>query len=370
MKNLTDINHTQLYDLFKELSHTQENLILRGNMSDELTMPIIDYNLAETKKSKVNPKRLSFFIAESFQNIVRHGQSHDGRTDSTFKPGTYGITRSNNSITLHSSNLISEEDAGRLDDQLKGLSLLSAEELKELYLNVLTENEMNAKGGAGLGLIEMVRKSKGAIKHQIEKTARENLFHFEVSLTKNEHSSEEQNNLNSIRIHELMKDNNITFLVKTHFSHEKFIQLNEILNKKIIDTNIVGAINSHKMNYFFVELIQNIYKHSKADSAQQKEGIFILKTTPHGTQFCTGNYISSDKIGKLKATLDLLNHASQEDLDRLYQSTLLKNINFDSDFSGGIGLLEIKRMTPHKFEYYFTEKDSDAFFVNSITLGS
>lgn len=370
MKNLTNIDHTQLYDLFKELRHTEENLILRGNMSDELTIPIIDYNLAENKKGKINPKRLSFFIAESFQNIVRHGQPQDGRTNSTMKPGTYGITRSNDSITLHSSNLISEEDAYRLDHQLKGLSLLSADELKALYMNVLTENEMNAKGGAGLGLIEMVRKSKGAIKHQIEKTARENLFHFEVSLNKNEHPTIEQHNLNAGRIHELMKDNNIILLVKTHFSHEKFIQLNEIINKKIIDTNIIGTVSSHKMNYFFVELIQNIYKHSKVDSAQKKDGIFILKSTNRGTEFCTGNYISADKIGQLQATLDQLNNATVEELDALYQSSLLKNVNFDSDFSGGIGLLEMKRMTPHKFEYYFTEKDNDAFFVNSITLGS
>lgn len=369
MKNLTSVNHLNIYDLFNQLSHNEENLILQGNMSDELTVPIIDYNSIGDGKSNISQKKLSFFIAESFQNIIRHGKQEEASVDPMVKPGTYGISKSQDSITLHSSNLISNEDAYQLDGKLKGLSILSPEELRELYISALSDNEISSKGGAGLGLIEMVRKSKGAIKHQIKRTDLDSFFHFDVSLNSNKDCQECSEAFSSIDFHEMMKENGISFLIKTQFNHEKFIQLNDIINRKIIDSRQATAVNLHQMNYFFIELIQNIYKHGDANSKQEKEGIFILKNTPNGTQFTAGNYVTSDEIKSLETLLETLNNSDSEELNKLYRSTLLKNINFDSDYSAGLGLLEMKRMTPHKFEYNFTQADNDtAFFVNSIIL--
>lgn len=369
MKNLISVNHLKLYDLFDKLRDHEENLILQGNMSDELTVPIIDYNSISDGNSQISQKKLSFFIAESFQNIIRHGKSDDEYTHPSVKPGTFGISKNQDTITLHSSNLIGKEDAYQLDGKLKGLSILTPDELREVYISALSDNEISEKGGAGLGLIEMVRKSKGAIKHKIEISDTGSFFHFDVSLNKDVDEDESSNSFSSDDFHDLMKGNGISILIKTHFNHEKFIQLNNIVNRKIIDSKNTVSNNIQEMNYFFIELIQNIYKHGDANSKQEKEGIFILKNVPNGTQFCSGNFVTSEEIKSLETTLDTLNNATDEELNKLYRSTLLKNINFDSDFSAGLGLLEMKRMTPHKFEYNFTQVDNDtAFFVNSITL--
>lgn len=368
MKNLTSINHIGLYDLFSQLNDCEENLILQGNMSDEMTIPIIDYSSIATEDKNISQKKLSFFIAESFQNIIRHGKSSEEDPSSNVKSGTYGITKNTDSVTLHSSNLISANDAIQLDDKLKGLSILSPEELKELYISALSDNELSTKGGAGLGLIEMVRKSKGKIKHEIQSNDLENFFHFDVSLCKNEEEGE-GNPPTSANLHNLMKENEISFLIKTNFNHNKFIQLNELVNRKIIDSKNHHIDNIHQMNYFFIELIQNIYKHGDARSKQEKEGIFLLKNRPEGTQFCSGNYVHTAEIKKLEMILDQLNSSSSEELNNLYRDTLLKNINFDTDSSAGLGLIEMKRMTPYNFEYNFTQVDLDtAFFVNSIIL--
>lgn len=364
MKNVISINQVQIYDLFNSLREAEENLILQGNMSDELTVPLIDYSSLGSGKEKISQKKLSFFIAESFQNIIRHGKSDE--LNSRVKAGTYGITKYKDIITLHSSNSISDDEVDSLDNRLNGLTILSPDELRDLYIKVLGESELSEKGGAGLGLIEMVRKSKGGIKHKVERNPSNNYFHFDVSLNKNEGDEQPFNSLN---FNEMMQKNQIIFLIKTKFNHEKFIYLNEIVNRKIIDSRGTKSINIHQMNYVFIELIQNIYKHGFGDSEEGKEGIFLLRNTARGAQFYSGNYITHEDAEDLEETLNQLNNFSKEKLDELYKTTLMKNINFDLEFSAGLGLIEMKRMTPHEFDFAITPINDDiSFFVNSIIL--
>lgn len=364
MKNLTTINHIKIYDLFKVFSAAEENLILQGEMSDELTIPIIDYSSLVHDSSDVSQKKLSFFIAESFQNIIRHGLAEDSNQKT--KNGTYGITRYKKIVTLHSSNLISEDEVDLLDNRLIGLNSLSPEELRESYVSVLKDTELSEKGGAGLGLIEMVRKSKGGIKHYLERNPLNNYFHFDVSL--NAQTGIEQPFQSSV-IHEMMKRNAITFLIKTRFNHQKFIHLNEILNRKIIDTQANQTNYIRKLNYVFIELIQNIYKHAYGHSSDGREGVFLISDTQNGTKFYSGNFISTTEANGLKESLENLNRLTEEELNELYKRTLLKNINFDPNVSAGLGLIEMKRMTPYPFEFSITPIDeSKAFFTNSIIL--
>ena len=45
---------------------------------------------------------------------------------------------------------------------------MNAEELKTYYREVLSSNELSEKGGAGLGIIDLVRKSGNKIEYRFD----------------------------------------------------------------------------------------------------------------------------------------------------------------------------------------------------------
>ena len=46
-----------------------------------------------------------------------------------------------------------------LDARLKEINMMTQEQLKEYYKKVLANGEMSAKGGGGLGMIDIARKT-------------------------------------------------------------------------------------------------------------------------------------------------------------------------------------------------------------------
>lgn len=60
---------------------------------------------------------------------------------------------------ITTGNFIKSKDCRFLRDRIEQLNYLSQDELKELFKLVLNNDEFSAKGGGGLGFIEMARKS-------------------------------------------------------------------------------------------------------------------------------------------------------------------------------------------------------------------
>jgi hypothetical protein len=65
---------------------------------------------------------------------------------------------------------------------LEEVNNLSPDELKEYYRQSLSETEFTEKGGAGLGIIEMARKSGHKLKYEFTKINNEYSF-FSLTIT-------------------------------------------------------------------------------------------------------------------------------------------------------------------------------------------
>ena len=104
-------------------------------------------------------KRVSYLIAESFQNIIRHGTPQNMGSLSNPEPDFFQITFLADRIIISSKNLIEKQNIQNLEDQINHINELSEEALKDIWRRTLNEGERSSKGGAGLGIIEMARKS-------------------------------------------------------------------------------------------------------------------------------------------------------------------------------------------------------------------
>ncbi len=154
------------FSLYRALSVGTYALLLGDPFRDAQTARLIELAEAVSERqglSKAVKARLAFVLVEAFQNIIRHRPPVRGpEAFSTFlflsgPSGQQVITR----------NPVAVQDLPPLRSALAGVQGRTADELKALFLQGLQSNATTAKGGAGLGLIEMTRRSGRDLVHDM-----------------------------------------------------------------------------------------------------------------------------------------------------------------------------------------------------------
>lgn len=347
-------------------------LLYNGLISDEITNKLIElseFNINNIEGLSKMRKKASFLMAECFQNIIRHGEMITDLEHHT--NNSFFLTRNWNDIyCIASGNLVMKKNINTVESQMKVVNSLSKDELKDLYLQVLEHNEISGKGGAGLGLIEMARKSGQKLQFVFEEYNKSFSYFYNQILLRSDDASEQLSASHSpiaeaITLHKKMQENNILVVQKGDFAQESILPV-----LKIIDNNLkhVFENSSSKKRIFhiIVELLQNISKHG--DKNQKiSEGIILLGGSKKGYQINTGNYIENSKVEKLKNHLTKLNSMSKEDLKTLYFSKLKERYIPESN-GAGIGLIDLARKisSPFVFEFYPVDSHRSFFSIHIL----
>lgn len=110
-------------------------------------------------------RKLVNIAIETLQNLQLHAFEHPG--DEYAGMSHFYLTRSEGRINVIIGNLISNEETVLLEDKLKKINSLSEEEVKFLYGVIMKQTvvKFSNKGGAGLGLIDMKKKSGNRLKY-------------------------------------------------------------------------------------------------------------------------------------------------------------------------------------------------------------
>jgi hypothetical protein len=363
------MNNALSYRFFKKLQEDQFSLIYTGEFDDELTATLLRINENYVEDPPSLKKKLSFLIVECFQNILRHAEKPAIINKTNNKPSMFMIRSVGNMFHITSTNLIDNTKKEELVQKLKNFNKLTKEELKDVYLNALTNNEFTSKGGGGLGLIEMARKSDYPIQFAFDfVNFYFSNFFIQLSITGNNYKE----NISLINVQsnvELYKDlleEDILLIRKGDFSQESILPL-----LKLVETGMQGKQKlppiSKKMFYVMVELLQNISKHGYRTEDQQ-EGIFIISLKNNRYTINTGNYIDNQKVESLKKHLDSLAGMNENELREIYKNNLI-NQGTGIKGSAGVGLIDISKYGSEKLKYNFTPiNETTSFYSLSITV--
>lgn len=137
-------------------------LAYAGRFSDSLTDKIIgmaEEYLQSDKELKKLRKRTSFLVAECFQNVVRHSSKDIESAQDPSGKESFLIRFHESKVFIASENTLPNEEVDALKKKLDEINHYSRDELKALQKESLEKGHMSEKGGAGLGLIEMARKT-------------------------------------------------------------------------------------------------------------------------------------------------------------------------------------------------------------------
>ncbi|HNT41010.1 MAG TPA: SiaB family protein kinase, partial [Tenuifilaceae bacterium] len=104
-------------------------------------------------------KRVFHIMIECLQNITKHSDDYDEK-ERQIGNGLFVVGREKDSFFIVTGNLIRNDKMAPLEERLISLNNASPTELKSLFLQQMIGGELTEKGGAGLGLIDIARKSK------------------------------------------------------------------------------------------------------------------------------------------------------------------------------------------------------------------
>ncbi len=363
------------YDLFNEMQKNNLEYTYRGNFSSKISDTILtlaENNLNNADTPLKTRKRVYFIMVEGLQNVTRH-QIESISDDLKKYPSLFVVQRKSHGYFITTGNLIKTEEKENITKLITKINSLNPTELKKFSLEILDSGEISSKGGAGLGLVEMARRSKNKLLFDFIKVDDKHLFfymHTKIPHTDNATESKtvtEDNSLETIKdLHQVLENQNIILNFSGNFTQDTLINLLSIIEKQLQGTVIL------KMKVFnlMVEMLQNVVKHAenyKRNDVVGKHAIFYISESDNDIKFTTGNYIKNEIIDKFKSKLDTINSLDKDKLADYYNKSLF-NFEDNTDVHTGLGLIDIKMKSKNSFKYDFYKIDDDYSFFSLQTI--
>lgn len=105
-------------------------------------------------------KKVITVMIESLENVCKYIDVYEDfvKEEEDYLP-TFEIRKNSEVLQLITSNPISNDDVERLKCKIEMVNNKDRAELKDMYIETITNGEFSPKGGAGLGFIEMAKTS-------------------------------------------------------------------------------------------------------------------------------------------------------------------------------------------------------------------
>ncbi len=165
-------------------------LIYEGNIDSEVINNVLD--TIEGKMVEVNEhprlrKKVYNVLVESLQNLYHHVDSvpDDFEDQSSEKYGLVVVKKVNEGYKIITGNFINSESVTKLEEKIKRINRSSHEEIKELYKFILNHQRISPKGGGGLGLVDIARKTGHKLGYEFKRYSNEySFFYLDILVSK------------------------------------------------------------------------------------------------------------------------------------------------------------------------------------------
>ncbi len=143
----------------------RNNILLsfKGEITSDLLTSILGIMESKMENMQEEPKirkKVYNVLVECLQNLYHHLDEVSELLESDkIRSAIFTIGKVDNKYSIITGNYILNENIHGLRKRLDEVNSLNKEELKEYYKRVLNNGEMSLKGGGGLGMIDIARKT-------------------------------------------------------------------------------------------------------------------------------------------------------------------------------------------------------------------
>lgn len=177
---------------YKDFIHQFRDSMMEHNVSlvyeGEISQQIVNVfsKIAEAKlegkEHVVTKRRVYHVMVECLQNICKHADENDANADNQLGKGILLVGNNESEYMVQTGNIIENRHVNALEATLERVNSMSPEEIKENYKKALLNSRISDRGGAGLGFIDMVKKTGNPIEYLVKKI--DDQFSFLVIVSK------------------------------------------------------------------------------------------------------------------------------------------------------------------------------------------
>ena len=145
-------------------------LFYKGNIDSDVINHILDTiedKLVEVDEVPRLRKKVYNVLVETLQNLYHHVDKvpDDFEDQTSDKFGLLLVKKVDAGYRIVTGNFVHVDNIEKLDEKIKRINRSSHEEIKELYKFILNHQRISAKGGGGLGLVDIARKTGNKLEY-------------------------------------------------------------------------------------------------------------------------------------------------------------------------------------------------------------
>ena len=151
-------------EFYKSLNKDEILLTYKGSITSELINGIledVENKMLEAGEDSKIRKKVYNVLVEALQNLYHHVDELPNGVKEEFEPkfGILVITKVKEDYRIVTGNFINTRKIKFLKDKIDKINSLTKDELKDMYKFILNHQKITEKGGGGLGLVDIARKT-------------------------------------------------------------------------------------------------------------------------------------------------------------------------------------------------------------------
>ncbi|WP_291855955.1 SiaB family protein kinase [Marinilabilia sp.] len=166
------------YQLYKTMKTNEINLVYEGEVTQDITKTftsLTERNMAKSEESNQVQRKVFNVMVECLQNISKHADTLSD-DDEEERRGIVMVSRGDESYKIITGNVIRNTKVPSLKESLEHINSLDKAGLSSLYKQQIVESTISEKGGAGLGLIDIAKKTGSKLSYQFKELNEEVSF--------------------------------------------------------------------------------------------------------------------------------------------------------------------------------------------------
>ncbi len=370
------------YNLFNRVGVSDFEYVYKGYFNHDITKKIL--YLADSSIGRLTgfsqatlQKRIYFIMVEGLQNITHHQDEVANEPSFDKYPPVFAIQKYGEKYYISTGNIIANVNIEPLKEKLVRINSFTQDELKKFHREMLRNGSISEKGGAGLGLIEMSRKSGNKLLYSFVQLDEEfSYFYMQTLIPTDDNfgvadmdNGQAFSSLENVKsLHKTMNKENLSLLFNGFFNQENLLSLLAIIKSRV---NL--PLTTIKISNVMVEMIQNIIKHGSKlqDTQVGVPGVFFLGQTGNETLLTAGNLVTDEASDMIRTSIDYVNGLSAEEVSDLYDEILL---DFDTSVSAkktGLGFSDLRIKSDRQLKYDFMPlNDGRKFYILQTAVKS
>ena len=172
---MSNIDH--YFDIDRMMSDNELLLAYRDHITESTVQQLLsltEMKLLQSGEEKKLRKRVFNILVECLQNIVNHGEVNSNGEKEIASLLLLGRTDSD--IFIITGNRILNSKIPSLEAKIKEINAWEHEDMRDIYSDRLGKSTYSEKGGAGLGLLDIYKRSGNKLEYSLAKIDEEVSF--------------------------------------------------------------------------------------------------------------------------------------------------------------------------------------------------